>query len=172
MRLPRSLIGVVTVVTLSMAFATPLAAGASGSTVHDGIYSMNGFDAGYSYATLKVVGNGTKIAADTGRNSAVACTNSPSLASQDPSLTSISVVVVELPTMSISRAGTASYSGNATVNARTTPDQTFSVPITFKVTFVKGNIVAKKTVAAIVTFSSSAACETATPTRFLLKWYS
>ena len=76
MRVPRSLIGVVTVVTLSMAFATPLAAGASGSTVHDGIYSMNGFDAGYSYATLKVVGNGTKIAADTGRNSAVACTNS------------------------------------------------------------------------------------------------
>ena len=160
----------VVAVPLAMGLTTA-SASPSSSTIHDGIYGMSGFDAGSSYATFTVIDNGTKLLGGE-KHSAVVCTNSASLADQDPDLDSISVVIITLPTLPISKAGTFSYSGNATVNTNTSPNQSFTLPMTVSGRIVRGNIVAKKTTAAVVTFSSSAICSPITPPRFLLKWYS
>jgi hypothetical protein len=133
---------------------------------------MNGFEAGGSYVALIVADDGRKIVGSTFRKSVAVCTDSTSLGNQDPDNDGNAVVYIGLPTLAISSSGSLSFTGNATVyDTSSNPPAIFSLPITISAHFVKGHIVAKKTTAAVVTLSAPAICETATPTRFLLKWY-
>ncbi len=148
-------------------------AGTSGSAIHDGVYGMeaNGASAGYSTVSLTVADNGRKIVGGQ-KHSAVDCTASTSLVSENPNtMTSITVVTITIPTLPVSTVGTFSFSGNAEVNTDQSPNQTFTLPMTVSGRIVKGNIVAKRTTAAVVTFSSPTICATETPRKFLLKWY-
>jgi hypothetical protein len=133
---------------------------------------MNGFDAGGSYVALIVADNGRKVVGSTFRKSVAVCTDSAALGNEDPDNDGNAVVYIGLPTIAISSGGSFSFAGNATVyDTSSNPPATFSLPITISAHFAKGHIVAKKTTAAVITFSAPAVCETATPTRFLLKWY-
>jgi hypothetical protein len=150
---------------------TALASAGTSSAIHDGSYSTNDFGAGSSYLTLIVAGNGRTIVGGSYKKSVVVCTDSTSLGNQDPNDDGNAVVFIALPRLALSSSGSFSFSGNATgYDTSSNPAATFSLPIKISAHFVKGHIVAKKTTAAIVTFSAPAVCETATPTRFLLKW--
>jgi hypothetical protein len=173
MRARSALVAVCVVATLSMMGASCASAGASGSGVHDGVYTNDATDAsgGYAKPYLTVVDNGTKILGGA-KNSSVNCTTSTSLASQNPNtIDSITIMHITIPTLPVSAAGTFSFSGNAEVITLDSPSQTFTLPMTVSGRIVKGKIVAKKTTAAVVTFSSPSICAAETPTRFLLKWY-
>jgi hypothetical protein len=174
MRARSALVAVCMMAVLPMMSVTSASAGSSGSVIHDGAYGMNtnGAAAGYSTVALTVVANGRKLLGGR-KNSAVDCTVAPSLVNVNQNtLDSITVLTIIIPTLPISAAGTFSYSGNAQVDAEYNSSiQTFTLPMTISGRIVKGPIVAKRTTAAVVTFSAPAICAAETPTRFLLKWY-
>ena len=173
MRVRSAFVAVCTIATLSIMSVTSASAGTSGSVIHDGVYGMtaNGAGLGYSQVQLTVVGSGTKILGGA-KHSVVNCTTSASLVSENPNtMDSITIMHITIPTLSVSAAGTFSFSGNAEVITEDSPSQTFTLPMKVSGRIVKGKIVAKKTPAAVVTFSAPAICATDTPTRFLLKWY-
>lgn len=158
---------------LPMMSMTSASAASSGSAIHDGVYAMqaNGAAAGYSSAYLTVVANGRKLLGGR-KHSSVDCTASASLVDQNPNtLDPITVMTITIPTLAISAAGTFSFSGNAQVNANDSSNATFTLPMTVSGRLVKGPIVAKKTTAAVVTFTSPSICASETPARYLLKWY-
>jgi hypothetical protein len=173
MRAQSALVTVCIMATLSIMSATSASAGTSGSVIHDGVYTNDATDAsgGYAKPYLTVVDNGTKILGGA-KNSAVNCTTSASLANQNPNtMDSITIMHITIPTLPVSAGGTFSFSGNAEVITLDSPSQSFTLPMTVSGHIVKGKIVAKRTTAAVVTFSSPSICATETPTRFLLKWY-
>jgi hypothetical protein len=147
-------------------------ASASNSWIHDGFYSQSGFGAGYSYAGLIVAANGTKVLGGQS-GTGVACTASPSFIALDPNeLNGDSVISVRVPhALTISAAGTFSYSGNVTLSAEDTQStMSFTEPITIKGHFLKVHVIAHKTVAAIIDFYAPAICESATPRTFRDQW--
>lgn len=170
MRLRRVFVCALVVSALAWTGVAQASATAS-SAIHDGTYSTNELGAGGSYVTLVVADSGRAIVGGSYKKSVVVCTDSTSLGNQDPNNDGNAVVYIALPRLAVSSSGSLSFKGNATVyDTSSNPAATFSLPITISAHFVKGHIVAKKTTAAVVTFSAPAVCETATPTRFLLKW--
>ena len=83
-----------------------------------------------------------------------------------------SVISVRVPhALTISAAGTFSFSGDVTLSAEDTQTtMTCTEPVTISGHFLKVHVVAHKTVAAIINFDAPATCESATPRTFHDQW--
>jgi hypothetical protein len=170
MRTRRFLFSIAILTAFAGAGVAPAAASPTKSWIHDGYYAEQ---AGSKNADVEfnVVGNGTKMLMGL-KEGGVACTASASLITQDPNdFSSLGFQVIHLPTIAISPSGAFSFNGDVTLPPPGSgATMTFTLPVTLRGHFIKGKIVARKTIAVVGTFSAPGICAAGIPTRLADQW--